>query len=82
MKLVRYGRAGAEKPGVVDVRGTLRDLSRVVKDIIRDAIGFDNLLMSDDLSMAALEGPLAARASAAIPTPARGQSAAAGCAIQ
>jgi 2-keto-4-pentenoate hydratase/2-oxohepta-3-ene-1,7-dioic acid hydratase in catechol pathway len=33
MKLVRYGKAGAEKPGVIDADGTLRDLSRVVKDI-------------------------------------------------
>jgi 2,4-diketo-3-deoxy-L-fuconate hydrolase len=33
MKLVRYGRAGAEKPGLVDEEGVLRDLSRVVKDI-------------------------------------------------
>jgi 2-keto-4-pentenoate hydratase/2-oxohepta-3-ene-1,7-dioic acid hydratase in catechol pathway len=38
MKLVRYGRAGAEKPGVIDDRGTLRDLSRVVKDITPDAL--------------------------------------------
>ncbi len=33
MKLVRYGRAGAEKPGLIDADGTLRDLSRVVGDI-------------------------------------------------
>jgi 2,4-didehydro-3-deoxy-L-rhamnonate hydrolase len=33
MRLVRYGRAGAERPGLVDTAGTLRDLSRVVKDI-------------------------------------------------
>jgi 2-keto-4-pentenoate hydratase/2-oxohepta-3-ene-1,7-dioic acid hydratase in catechol pathway len=33
MRLVRYGRAGAEKPGLVDEAGTLRDLSRVVKDV-------------------------------------------------
>jgi 2-keto-4-pentenoate hydratase/2-oxohepta-3-ene-1,7-dioic acid hydratase in catechol pathway len=33
MKLVRYGRAGAEKPGLVDADGRLRDLSRHVKDI-------------------------------------------------
>ena len=33
MKLVRYGRTGQEKPGLVDADGTLRDLSRVVKDI-------------------------------------------------
>ncbi len=33
MKLVRYGRAGTEKPGLIDADGTLRDLSRVVRDI-------------------------------------------------
>jgi 2-keto-4-pentenoate hydratase/2-oxohepta-3-ene-1,7-dioic acid hydratase in catechol pathway len=33
MKLVRYGRAGAEKPGLIDADGKLRDLSRVVPDI-------------------------------------------------
>ncbi len=33
MKLVRYGRAGAEKPGLIDADGALRDLSRVVRDI-------------------------------------------------
>jgi 2,4-didehydro-3-deoxy-L-rhamnonate hydrolase len=33
MRLVRYGRPGAEKPGLVDADGTLRDLSRVVRDI-------------------------------------------------
>ena len=38
MKLVRYGRAGAEKPGLVDADGVLRDLSRVVKDITPDAL--------------------------------------------
>ena len=38
MKLVRYGRAGAEKPGLVDDEGTLRDLSRVVKDITPEVL--------------------------------------------
>jgi 2-keto-4-pentenoate hydratase/2-oxohepta-3-ene-1,7-dioic acid hydratase in catechol pathway len=38
MKLVRYGRAGAEKPGLIDEAGTLRDLSRVVKDITAAAL--------------------------------------------
>jgi 2-keto-4-pentenoate hydratase/2-oxohepta-3-ene-1,7-dioic acid hydratase in catechol pathway len=33
MKLVRYGRAGAEKPGLIDAEGALRDLSRVVPDV-------------------------------------------------
>ncbi|OGL01174.1 MAG: hypothetical protein A3E31_11020 [Candidatus Rokubacteria bacterium RIFCSPHIGHO2_12_FULL_73_22] len=38
MKLVRYGRAGAEKPGLVDADGTLRDLSRVVRDLTPAAL--------------------------------------------
>ena len=33
MRLVRYGRPGAEMPGLVDTDGVLRDLSRVVRDI-------------------------------------------------
>ena len=33
MKLVRYGRAGAEKPGLVDANGRIRDLSDHVADI-------------------------------------------------
>jgi 2,4-didehydro-3-deoxy-L-rhamnonate hydrolase len=33
MKLVRYGPAGKEKPGLIDADGKLRDLSRKVKDI-------------------------------------------------
>ncbi|MFZ5693698.1 MAG: fumarylacetoacetate hydrolase family protein [Pseudomonadota bacterium] len=33
MKLVRYGPAGREKPGIVDEDGKIRDLSRIVKDI-------------------------------------------------
>lgn len=38
MKLVRYGRVGSEKPGLVDSDGVLRDLSRVVKDITADVL--------------------------------------------
>ncbi len=38
MKLVRYGRAGAERPGLMAEDDTLRDLSRVVKDITPDAL--------------------------------------------
>lgn len=33
MKLVRYGKAGKEKPGLIDSDGKLRDLSGVVADI-------------------------------------------------
>jgi 2-keto-4-pentenoate hydratase/2-oxohepta-3-ene-1,7-dioic acid hydratase in catechol pathway len=33
MKLLRYGTAGNEKPGIFDANGTIRDLSGVVPDI-------------------------------------------------
>ena len=33
MKLCRYGKAGYEKPGVIDGEGRLRDLSKVVQNI-------------------------------------------------
>jgi 2,4-didehydro-3-deoxy-L-rhamnonate hydrolase len=33
MKLVRYGKPGKEKPGLIDAEGKLRDLSSIVKDI-------------------------------------------------
>jgi 2-keto-4-pentenoate hydratase/2-oxohepta-3-ene-1,7-dioic acid hydratase in catechol pathway len=39
MKLVRYGELGAEKPGILDPEGKIRDLSEVVKDIAGDALG-------------------------------------------
>jgi 2,4-didehydro-3-deoxy-L-rhamnonate hydrolase len=38
MRLVRYGRAGSEKPGLLDEDGILRDLSRVVKDLTPDVL--------------------------------------------
>jgi 2,4-diketo-3-deoxy-L-fuconate hydrolase len=36
MKLVRYGAAGREKPGLIDAEGKLRDLSGHIKDITAD----------------------------------------------
>ena len=39
MKLVRYGKLGKEKPGLIDAQGQLRDLSAVVKDITPDQLG-------------------------------------------
>jgi len=38
MKLVRYGPAGKEKPGLIDEDGRLRDLSRKVADIGGEAL--------------------------------------------
>jgi 2,4-didehydro-3-deoxy-L-rhamnonate hydrolase len=39
MKLVRYGTAGKEKPGLVDANGALRDLSSVISDIDAQVLG-------------------------------------------
>ncbi len=38
MKLVRYGAAGREKPGIVDGEGRIRDLSGLVPDIAGEAL--------------------------------------------
>ncbi|MGB7285984.1 MAG: fumarylacetoacetate hydrolase family protein [Salaquimonas sp.] len=38
MKLVRYGKAGKEKPGLIDKKGDLRDLSKHVDDIAGDTL--------------------------------------------
>jgi 2,4-didehydro-3-deoxy-L-rhamnonate hydrolase len=43
MKLVRFGNPGAEKPGLVDEQGGLRDLSGVVADITPDNLSRDVL---------------------------------------
>jgi 2,4-didehydro-3-deoxy-L-rhamnonate hydrolase len=39
MKLVRFGAPGAEKPGLIDAQGGVRDLSAHVKDITGDVLG-------------------------------------------
>src|ERR1700690_209349 len=38
MKLVRYGAAGREKPGMIDAEGRIRDLSGLVPDIAGEAL--------------------------------------------
>ena len=50
----------------LDPRAPASMSSTVISEIIRGDIGFDGLLLSDDLNMAALEGPPAARATAAL----------------
>ena len=54
MKLLRYGDAGAEKPGLLDPDGMIRDLSGVVADIAGDALAPDSLAMLAALDPAAL----------------------------
>lgn len=39
MKLVRFGAAGAEKPGLIDADGKVRDLSGIVPDLEGDVLG-------------------------------------------
>src|ERR1700722_7716961 len=38
MKLVRYGKAGKEKPGLIDGAGKLRDLSDIIADVGADTL--------------------------------------------
>ena len=38
MKLVRYGSKGQEKPGIIDARGGIRDLSGIVDDIAGETL--------------------------------------------
>jgi 2-keto-4-pentenoate hydratase/2-oxohepta-3-ene-1,7-dioic acid hydratase in catechol pathway len=59
MKLVRYGAAGQEKPGMIDADGTLRDLSAHVADITGATIGDDSiatLRALDPATLPAVEG--------------------------
>jgi ureidoglycolate lyase len=43
MKLVRYGEAGKEKPGILDAQGAIRDLSAIVKDIDAAAVSAEGM---------------------------------------
>jgi 2-keto-4-pentenoate hydratase/2-oxohepta-3-ene-1,7-dioic acid hydratase in catechol pathway len=43
MKLLRYGPAGAEKPGMVDREGRVRDLSGHLRDLAGDALAPERL---------------------------------------
>jgi 2-keto-4-pentenoate hydratase/2-oxohepta-3-ene-1,7-dioic acid hydratase in catechol pathway len=43
MKLVRYGAAGREKPGIVDGEGRVRDLSGLVPDLAGEALSPQSL---------------------------------------
>ena len=51
---MRYGPAGAEKPGVLDASGAIRDLSGVVRDIDGFALSDASLKMLAGLDLASL----------------------------
>jgi 2,4-didehydro-3-deoxy-L-rhamnonate hydrolase len=54
MKLVRYGRKGAEKPGLIDEAGTLRDLSGEIDDFHPHLMTFDLIARLSRLDAARL----------------------------
>jgi len=54
MKLVRYGEKGAEKPGLIDKSGQLRDLSAHVRDLNGDAYAPESLRRLAELDPASL----------------------------
>ncbi|MDJ0956683.1 MAG: fumarylacetoacetate hydrolase family protein [Arenicellales bacterium] len=59
MKLVRFGEAGAEKPGMLDAQGGIRDLSNEIEDITGDALtekGLERLRALDPASLPLVEG--------------------------
>src|SRR5499426_1458941 len=54
MKLVRYGRPGAERPGAIDADGKLHDLSRVIKDVTPAALAPPSLKKLSGVNLARL----------------------------
>ena len=59
MKLLRYGPAGQEKPGLLDKSGEIRDLSGVVDDIAGDVLsdaGLKKLAALDPASLPKVSG--------------------------
>ena len=59
MKLLRFGAAGAEKPGLLDADGGLRDLSGEVDDIAGEALseaGLDRLRALDAQALPRVDG--------------------------
>ncbi|HEX5662426.1 MAG TPA: ureidoglycolate lyase [Xanthomonadaceae bacterium] len=59
MKLLRYGPRGAEKPGLLDAEGRIRDLSAVVDDIAGEALtpeGLQRLRALDVATLPRVEG--------------------------
>ncbi|QQP91917.1 ureidoglycolate lyase [Skermanella sp. TT6] len=59
MKLLRYGPPGAEKPGILDAEGRIRDLSGVIDDIgpaTLDDASLDRLRAIDPTTLPPVEG--------------------------
>ncbi len=54
MKLLRYGALGAEKPGMLDQNGAIRDLSGVIDDVAGDLLGDETMAKLRDLDPSSL----------------------------
>jgi 2,4-didehydro-3-deoxy-L-rhamnonate hydrolase len=54
MKLLRYGAAGEERPGLLDATGTIRDLGDLVDDIAGDVLSPASLMRLATLQVEAL----------------------------
>jgi len=54
MKLVRFGKVGKEKPGLIDADGKIRDLSHIIKDITPDTLSDKELKKLSKLNPAKL----------------------------
>ena len=54
MKLIRYGRKGIEKPGLIDAQGHLRDLMGVLPDLTAATLGPESLARLAEIPAAAL----------------------------
>src|SRR5205085_986010 len=60
-------RAFARDPAtIIDLQRPATTSPKVIRDVIRGQMSFDGLLMSDDVSMNALSGPLSVRTKAAL----------------
>ena len=59
MKLLRYGKAGQEKPGLLDAQGQIRDLSNVIQDLGGEALlpaSLDRIRKTDPSTLPRVDG--------------------------
>ncbi len=64
MKLVRYGPAGKEKPGIIDKNGKLRSLAKIIPDITPETLAAGAINKIKKAKIEKLSSSPASRASA------------------
>lgn len=55
MKLVRYGEAGLEKPGIIDADGNIRDVSSIIHDVAGKALSPEALFRLGQIDTSTLQ---------------------------